>query len=306
MYIPYLTLQDYLPYIQKGQLNSQLLDSINGDMERTAMEQTAIETIYENLSQEYDLDLEITDTLPYDPTKIYGANNRVTIDYDDWVSGTTYEVDVCVINNRNGYQCILENHDATFNPENWIGLGKQYEIYYVRQPYPTFSLQLRQQKGPFTPGLYKIGDNVFWDKNTYTALRDTPNLSQQDIQFVTYANQPPANIFPNDPNHGHIYWTNNGEYLIDVNTPTSNSIWIKGDNRDKKMMMAIIDITLFYLHKRISPNNVPDIRYRAYDEAKKWMETTKLGTTKPALIAYQPEQGRRIIGGSDVKTVNSW
>jgi hypothetical protein len=269
-------------------------------------EATAVETVYEYLAAKYDLDSEFTDTLPYDPTKTYGANNRVTIDFTAWVAGTQYVQGDCRINDGYGYQCLTDNNDAIFTPGNWLRLGLQYEIFYVPQPYPIFQLQLGQQVGSCVPGLYKAGDKAYWRGHTYTALQGTPVTSQNNIQYLTYADQPTANVFPDDPRQGNIYWLDNGAYTIEVNTPPGNEAWTKGDNRSQKIMMNVIDMALFWLHKRITPNNIPEVRFRAYDDVKKWLTQSKDALIKPSLTEKQPEQGKRIYGGSDTKEINSY
>jgi hypothetical protein len=82
---PYIHLNDYLPTIQSGQLNYQILDALEaGNKQRIFAESWAIGKIRGKLKDTFDLNAELTPTLPYDNEKQYYAGDRVIIDYDAW------------------------------------------------------------------------------------------------------------------------------------------------------------------------------------------------------------------------------
>ena len=103
-------------------------------------------------------------------------------------------------------------------------------------------------------------------------------------------------IFPNI-----IQWTdtklfNEGDYtynegiiyialISNVNsTPANNpTYWQMHDPRHDLIINYCVDITLFYLHKRITPRKIPDLRINAYKEAIAWFEMLKIGNESPGL-----------------------
>lgn len=70
---------------------------------------------------------------------------------------------------------------------------------------------------------------------------------------------------------------------------TDTTYFIKKDSRDAKLMEVIMSISLFYIHKRLSPQNIPDFRIIAYDgngnkdimSALKWLGLIKSGEISP-------------------------
>jgi len=50
--------------------------------------------------------------------------------------------------------------------------------------------------------------------------------------------------------------------------------------------MYMIDITLYHLHARINPRNVPELRMQRRDEAIKWLQGVRDGKLQPNLPLY--------------------
>lgn len=73
--------------------------------------------------------------------------------------------------------------------------------------------------------------------------------------------------------------------------------WVLGDNRSHSLVMYVVDITLYHLHARISPRNIPELRASRYDAAKKWLEDAAHGIITPSLPQNQPQTGSRIQWG---------
>ena len=89
---PYLTLNDYLPTIQSGQLNSQLLDAVNsgGLQQRQFAESWSLGKISSMLGDYFDLSEEVTPTLPFSYTKRYYPGDRCVIDFPTWIASSNY------------------------------------------------------------------------------------------------------------------------------------------------------------------------------------------------------------------------
>lgn len=317
-YTPYLTKSDYLATIQDGQLTDQILAELtnSGDKERKFAEGWAIGIIRGKLKAKFDLDFEFTETLPYDPTKVYYAGSRVVIDYADW-EAKKYEINSCVIKDGIGYICIVNESANTFDEAEWQPLGNQYTIYYIKLPFPLFSLEIQTSKGVYTAGFYNVDDNVWWLNHTYSALRKTVIYDHATIiQYRDLNDLPPVNIFPNDPQSGAAWWKDLGEYSIKayiedettlpVGTDDNPSVWTVGDNRDPVTMQAVIDLAIWMLHKRIAPQNIPKLREQAKNDIFSWIASVKSGDTDTDLIQLQPSQGDSFAWGSNPKLINQY
>lgn len=314
----YITSADYLAVIQDGQLNDQILDELNeGKRQRRYAESWAISQVRSKLKSKYDLDFEITDTLPYNPKQVYYAGSRVIIDYDNWES-KKYKQFECVIKDSVGYICIVEESSETWDESQWQTLGAKYTIYHIPLPYPRFSINIQEQKGISTNGFYKVGDFVWWANHTYKALRQTITLNHDTtIQYYSTSDLPSPNTFPNDPEAGALFWEDLGEYSIGkysdgtdgslpVGTEDAPSKWIEGDNRDISLVQCIIDLSLWILHKRISPMNIPVLREKSKEMAFAWLSGVKNSDNDTDLESLQPEQGESFRWGSQIKQINTW
>lgn len=313
-FIPYLVLNDYLPTIQSGQLNNQILDPINqgGEQERKFAESFAIGKVRSVLSSFFDLSLEITPTLPFKFNKVYHPGDRIILDFPDWIASpvsedeeaqTKYEIGDCVIYQLIAYCCSQENSDQEFISNNWTAIGNQYDIFYIPYPYPLFSLEIKDQRGIQINGFYKVGDYTYWENHTWQAKRGTLIGSHQAIEQVgrTYF-VPQSNQFPNQINQ--TQWTDFGESIIQSKLPNEELYWTFGDNRDPLMVQAIIDISIWKLHKRISPLNIPKLREDSFKSTWEWLKDVQKGEQTISCPALQPTQVDSISWGSDIKKNN--
>jgi hypothetical protein len=70
---------------------------------------------------------------------------------------------------------------------------------------------------------------------------------------------------------------------------TNTEYFEERDSRDQKLLEVIMSISLFYIHKRLSPNNIPTFRVMSYDgngsetlmSAIKWLGLIQLGKLFP-------------------------
>lgn len=77
-----------------------------------------------------------------------------------------------------------------------------------------------------------------------------------------------------------------------------------GAARDQQILSTIIDISLFHLHSRIAPRNIPELRQTRYDNAIAWLKMCAFGEITPALQKLVPESGMRIRYGGNEKNIN--
>lgn len=78
-----------------------------------------------------------------------------------------------------------------------------------------------------------------------------------------------------------------------------------GDDRDSQLVNYICDLTLYHLHSRISPRNIPQLRQDRYDNAVAWLKMCAMGDVTPKLLEYEVPQ-KIIRWGSNAKNSNSY
>lgn len=84
------------------------------------------------------------------------------------------------------------------------------------------------------------------------------------------------------------------------NTPDNTDYWKPGDTRHQQILMYMIDITLYHLHARINPRNVPELRMQRRDEAIKWLKAVSDGKLQPNLPIYDTTDDE------DANTIIRW
>lgn len=250
-----------------------------------------------NLVQKYDVSREFTSTDPYSPQKIYNAADRVYLDAPAYAV-QAYALGALALQAGKVYICTtVINAGEAFNAAHWTLLGNQYDLFFASFPFPLFSLM----------GMYIRGNQVYWNGHIYTALASSIVYDQETlIQFGTTNNIPYSNIFPDNPNSGPKYWGDNGAYTVPIGSLLDTTKFTPGDNRDQQLVMYMIDITLYHLHSRIAPRNIPDLRISRYEAAVRWLKAAAKGDVTAALPVLQPAQGRRFRSGSNIKNDNGY
>ncbi len=309
----YLIANDYLKQIQDA--NLQQLISANTNI-MSAAELAAEAEAISMLAQKFDTDAEFTDTNPWVITNTYQALDRVYLDAPAYNPTQTYNTGAYALQGAVIYVCAVSGTTGTFNSANWALVGNQYDLYYAAPPFPQFDLY----------GVYKKGDKVFWNNETYTCQLPTVLVNHEtELQARVIQHSPTTNIFPDDPASGPIYWGTGTPYSVPANTNISNTTyWTPGDNRDQQMLQKVIDIALYHLHARIAPRNIPELRITRYLGQDKdrgmntggivypiysalgWLQACARGEVTPKLPVLQPKQGARVRYGGNVKAINSY
>jgi hypothetical protein len=301
-FIPYLVLSDYYSIIDAGQMNGLSAYGV----ERKQAEAFAIDEIKGYLSAKFDLDFEFTPTLPYDIAKTYHAGDRITLNYDAWVSGKTYVADDFMCLSGGCYKCQIDNSDTVFDLSKWLYVGKQYDIYHIPFPYPAFQLNIGQQDGVTIPGYYKVGDIVCWANHTYTALMETNPVSHnQLLNYKQTKDAPPPNVFPTATN-GDKFWQDNGEYVIDAGVLPNDQSWLLEDNRTAKIVELTTTIALYKLLRRVMGSNMPEQRGREYQQAKEYLKCVLGGDFNIEVPTKQPDQAKSFWWTSKPKKINGY
>ncbi len=251
------------------------------------------------LVQRYETDREFTDTNAWSYTADYNAADRVYLDATAYSATSTYALNDLVSYNGKVYRCttaILTGE--AFNAAKWSEVGTRYAIYYAKYPKPYFDLYKA----------YAVGDQVFYNNRTYTALKASVVLSHDvALQYRSKENLPLQNVFPDDPVNGSKYWSAGSAYSVAAGTlPSNTTYWTNADNRNQQLVMYAIDITLFHVHTRLTPRNVPQIRVDRYTNAITWLTAAGRGDITASLPVKQPKQGGRIRYGGNLKNINSY
>ena len=92
--------------------------------------------------------------------------------------------------------------------------------------------------------------------------------------------------------------------IIAGETPkTEPTKWDKGDTRHPLIKMHLIDMTLYHLHSRINPRNIPDFRIARRDECIKWLGMIAKGqiTIDLPVITDPEDEGLKIKWDSNEK-----
>jgi phage gp36-like protein len=169
-------------------------------------------------------------------------------------------------------------------------------IYFATLPEKAFDYNL----------IYAKGDKVFWKDKTYTALRATMIPSHDmSIQYSGITDIPRGSVFP-DSLGGADFWGTGTAYSVAAGTALTDPKWTKADNRSQQMVMVMIDVTLYHVHSRISPRNIPDLRVKRYDEAIDWLKAAGQGKITANLPLRQVKSGGRIRFGGNPKMINRY
>lgn len=261
----------------------------------------ALTEVKSYLVQKYDFTKEFTDTVPWIRATAYKGNNRVYLDATTYSATATYAINDLALYAGNVYICItaILAPGEVFNGAHWTLIGSQYTIFYVTLPYPEFTYS----------GEYRVGDIVWWKDKTYTCKIATVVPSHESsIQYSSYSSIPLGNVAPDDTAAGFAYWGTGTAYSVTAATlPTDTTKWTAGDNRNQQLVNSCIDVTLYTLHSRISPRNIPDLRVKRYDDTIKWLKNAAKGTDVTAdLPKIQPAKGSRVRWGSDVRRKNNY
>jgi len=94
-------------------------------------------------------------------------------------------------------------------------------------------------------------------------------------------------------------------YANIVSNPVSSG-WVQGDNRNRSLVRHCVSLALYFIHDRIAPRNVPELRAKKYKEAVAWFKDAADGNLTSGLQAIQPRSGGRIRFGSNIKNINSF
>lgn len=255
---------DYLRVIQQDNLD-QITES--NQQVKLDVEQSAQAEMISYLAQRYKVKEVFSDTTVFDISLTYKGKNLVEFTAPAFSQTTHYTTNDYTLYNGYIYKCTVVDAHGAFNAVQWNKICIDRQLYYVTLPYNEFDYTVN----------YEIGDHVWFADKTYTCQQRCKNV---------------------DPTNS-AFWGTGTTYSVNGFYPDDSSKWTKGDNRNQQVVLFLLDITLYHLHSRINPRNVPDLRKERYNGnsptdsggAIGWLKSVAHGNVNADLPEYAPSQG---------------
>lgn len=222
---------DYLRLIQADNLD-QVIEgnqSIKLDVEQVA--QTEMITY---LAQRYIVGQVFTNTSAFSLAATYKGKNLVEYTATAFSAAIVYTIGQRVLQAGYIYSSIAGSAAHAFNVAEWTLLCADKALFYVTLPKPEFNILTT----------YAAGNEVWYNDIVYTCAKPVTGVT---------------------PDSNTYFWTAGSTYTITATYPTDATKWTAGDNRNPLIVSDLIDVTLYHLHSRINPRNIPELRKERYD-----------------------------------------
>lgn len=263
---------DYLKSIQTDNLN-QIIEA-NSQI-KLDMEQAAQSEMIGYLSQRYIIDQIFTNTTTFSFSATYYGKNLVEYTEATFSATTVYTINQRVVYNGNIYKSIAGSTAHAFLLAEWTLVCADKLLFYAKLNATEYNATTS----------YIVGNTVWYNDVVYTCTTACKNILPTTAGF----------------------WTAGATYTVTATFPDDTTKWIQGDNRNQLIVLYLVDITLYHLHARIQPNNVPDIRKIRYDgngdlekahSAIRWLRECGNGHINADLPNIDPQQGMSIRWGN--------
>jgi len=270
---------DYLRVIQDSNLE-QIIES--NQQTKLDVEQSAQSEMISYLAQRYIVNQIFTDTKVFDVTATYNGKQLVEWTASTFSASTVYTTGQYVVYNGNIYKSIAGSTAHAFNASEWTLKAADKSLFYVKLPEDDY----------VNTTSYVVGDKVYYNNIEYTCLLNCKGILPTETGF----------------------WSVGSAYTLTATYPDDTTKWSEGDNRNQQIVMYLLDITLYHLHSRINPRNIPDLRKERYDGnnatqnggAIAWLKRVASGDITADLPQILPQQGVSIRwGNSDGNTIKS-
>lgn len=267
---------DYLRVIQSDNL-AQIIES--NQQTKLDVEQSAQSEMISYLTQRYITNQIFTDTKVFDITATYNGKQLVEWTTTAFSAATVYTTGQYVLQAGYIYKSIAGSAAHAFNSAEWTQICLDKTLFYVTLPEAEYS----------NTTTYAINDVVYYNNIAYTCLVSTIGILPTNTQF----------------------WSAGSAYTLTATYPDDDTKWTEGDNRNQQIVMYLLDCTLYHLHSRINPRNVPDLRKERYDGNNPtqnggviaWLKRVASGDITADLPQILPQQGMSIRwGNSDGST----
>jgi hypothetical protein len=270
---------DYLRVIQSDNL-AQIIES--NQQTKLDVEQSAQSEMISYLAQRYIINQIFTDTKVFDITATYNGKQLVEWTASAFSAATVYTTGQYVVYNGYIYKSIAGSASHAFNASEWTEICLDKTLFYVTLPEDEY----------VNTTSYVAGDKVYYNNIEYTCLLNCKGILPTETGF----------------------WSVGSAYTLTATYPDDTTKWTEGDNRNQQIVMYLLDVTLYHLHSRINPRNIPDLRKERYDGnnatqnggAIAWLKRVASGDLTADLPSILPQQGVSIRwGNSDGNTIKS-
>lgn len=266
-----LTDTDYLRAVQADNL-AQIIEDNN--QIKLDVEQAAQAEMISYLSQRYIVNEVFTNTTTFSNSVTYYGKNLVVYTETAFNASTIYLTNDRVVQDGFIYKSIAGSAAHAFNISEWTLICADKLFFYVTLPQPEYDNETT----------YIVGNIVWYKDKIYTNTRGTTGVLPTDSGF----------------------WSVGATYTVSGIKPDDNTKWTQGDNRNQLIVMYLLDITLYHLHARINPRNVPDLRKDRYDGNREtqtlgaigWLKKIAKGDINADLPNILPQQGLSIRWGN--------
>jgi hypothetical protein len=269
--------KDYLRQIQQDNL-LQIIESDYSILMET--EQAAQSEMKSYLDQRYLTSEVFTNTSTFATSSTYYGKDLIEYTEIAYDNTLTYNLNDRVLFEGKIYISITASSitgiSPVYTPDPWQYITDDLSLYYVTLPFNEWKYYT----------IYEISDEVWYQNIGYTALSQTQGVKPL----------------------GSSYWTQGSTYSISNTYPDDTTKWTKGDNRNQQLLIYLIDITLYHLHSRINPRNVPELRMIRYDGnspqghqsggAIGWLKRVSNGEVNCDISERVPDTGISITWGN--------
>lgn len=278
-----LRLLDYERCIQSDNLG-QILESNYTILADT--EQAAQAEMISYLAQRYVTTDIFRDTKVFNINAVYFAKQLVEYTEAQFSATTVYTINQRVSQSGFIYKSIAGSTSHAFNIVEWTLICADKLLYYVSLPYSEYSTAIN----------YTVGTQIWYNNIVYTALQPNTNVN-------------PTNTY---------FWSAGATYTVSGVYPDDITKYTQGDNRNQQIVMYLMDMTLFHLHRRINPRNIPDLRKEAYNGndpkdgggALGWLNKVAKGMINADLPEIALNEGLSISWGNasgiNIRSINSY
>ena len=158
---------------------------------------------------------------------------------------------------------------------------------------------------------YETEDQVESGGYLYEALQQTvgnqPPVPYQDGEIYSTGTQ----VISGGLTYNCIQDTTGTQHPTDVAywSPVSPANWTLSIKRNPYLVLILVDIVLYHIHSRISPNNIPKLRIDRYTEAMEWLHEVAMGRASLTDCLNTDDEGDTTGGldwGSNTKHGNIW
>jgi len=113
-------------------------------------------------------------------------------------------------------------------------------------------------------------------------VETTVEVSEEEYTYTPRFTRDASGVITNYCYHNATWWK---AVQDSTNQEPGGSIgyWIEEDPRDAQIVQYVSDVTIFFIFRRVSPRQIPDLRLSMYNEVKEWLSMVRQDQITPDL-----------------------